>query len=125
MHSVLSSGLCKRHSGAMRSLEPGISRFRVWCFRSSRNDGENLPRLRKPRRALFHIGAHGFGLVGAAQQLLLLDGFGEQRRTGIDGQFVQHALGGADRIGTLAGDFARDLEGRSKRGSSQIRVARP
>jgi hypothetical protein len=20
-----------RHSGAMRSIEPGISRFRVWC----------------------------------------------------------------------------------------------
>jgi len=22
---------CTRHSGAMRSIEPGISRFRVWC----------------------------------------------------------------------------------------------
>src|SRR6266480_515422 len=30
--------------------------------------------LRKPRRALFHVGAHGLGLVGAAEQLLLLDG---------------------------------------------------
>ena len=36
--------------------------------------------------------------------------FGEQRRTGIDGKIVQHALGGADRVGTFAGDLARDLE---------------
>src|ERR1051325_10596157 len=28
-----------RHSGAMRSIEPGISRFRVWSFGPSRNDG--------------------------------------------------------------------------------------
>jgi hypothetical protein len=27
-----------RHSGAMRSIEPGISRFRVWSFGPSRND---------------------------------------------------------------------------------------
>src|SRR5262245_43420526 len=40
----------------------------------SRSDGKYLPRLRKPRRTLFHIGAHGFGLVGAAKQFLLLDG---------------------------------------------------
>src|SRR3984893_19049375 len=29
----------RRHSGAMRSGEPGISRFRVRCFASPRNDG--------------------------------------------------------------------------------------
>src|SRR5207237_10939102 len=34
-----------RHSGAMRSIEPGISRFRVWSFGPSRNDGELLRRL--------------------------------------------------------------------------------
>ncbi len=28
-----------RHSGAMRSIESGISRFRVWSFGPSRNDG--------------------------------------------------------------------------------------
>ena len=28
----------RRHSGAMRSIEPGISRFRVWSFGPSRND---------------------------------------------------------------------------------------
>ena len=50
-------------------------------------------------------------LVGTAHQLLLLDRLGEQRRTGIDGKIVQHALGGADRVRALAGDFARDLEG--------------
>src|SRR6185436_18647980 len=27
-----------RHPGAMRSIEPGISRFRVWSFGPSRND---------------------------------------------------------------------------------------
>jgi hypothetical protein len=46
---------------------------------------------------------------------MLLDGFGEQRRTGIDGQIVEHALGGADRVRALAGDLARDLEGRGAR----------
>jgi hypothetical protein len=39
----------------------------------------------KTRRAFFDIGADRLGLIGTAQQLLLLDGFGEQRRTGIDG----------------------------------------
>src|ERR1700688_1996481 len=29
-----------RHSGAHRRCEPGISRFRVWSFGPSRNDGE-------------------------------------------------------------------------------------
>src|SRR6266436_3935792 len=29
---------CARHSGAMRSIEPGISRFRVWSYGPSRND---------------------------------------------------------------------------------------
>src|SRR6202047_3127413 len=28
----------RRHSGAMQSIEPGISRFRVWSFGPSRND---------------------------------------------------------------------------------------
>jgi hypothetical protein len=32
--------VCKRHSGAVRSTEAGISRFlRVWSFGPSRNDG--------------------------------------------------------------------------------------
>ncbi len=31
--------LLTRHSGATRSVEPGISRFRVWSFGPSRNDG--------------------------------------------------------------------------------------
>src|SRR5438445_13125221 len=30
--------LTLRHSGAMRSIEPGISRFRVWSFGPSQND---------------------------------------------------------------------------------------
>src|SRR5689334_4637475 len=36
----------------------------------SKGEGRILPRLRKPRRALFHVGADGFGLVGAADQFL-------------------------------------------------------
>jgi hypothetical protein len=34
----------ERHSGAMQSIEPGISRFRVWSFGPSRNDGIWSPR---------------------------------------------------------------------------------
>ena len=34
-----SLGMTIGHSGAMRSIEPGISRFRVWSFGPSRNDG--------------------------------------------------------------------------------------
>ena len=30
--------LAFRHSGAMRSIEPGISRFRIWSFGPARND---------------------------------------------------------------------------------------
>ncbi|TFV43640.1 hypothetical protein E4K65_31190 [Bradyrhizobium niftali] len=31
-----------RHSRAVRSTEPGISRFRVWSFGPSRNDGNTV-----------------------------------------------------------------------------------
>src|SRR5205809_5603330 len=51
-----------RHSGAMRSIEPGISRFRVWSFGPSRNDQDSqdkhpmsvttLPH--RPARTLVH-----------------------------------------------------------------------
>src|SRR5882672_2052059 len=86
----------------------------IVSFRSAVGYGmtADLPRLRKPRRALLHVGADGLGLVGAAQQLLLLDGFGKQRRTGIDRQTVEHPLGGADCVRALAGDFARNLKSR-------------
>src|SRR5437763_13430988 len=64
----------------------------------------------KTRRALFHIGAYCLKLIGAAHQFHLLDGFGEQRRTGIDCQIVEHAFDGTDCLRTLAGDLARDLK---------------
>jgi hypothetical protein len=35
---VAKSTLSLRHSGAMRSIEPGISRFRVRIFDAPRND---------------------------------------------------------------------------------------
>ena len=35
---VARRGLVICHSGAMRSIEPGTSRFRVWSFGPSRND---------------------------------------------------------------------------------------
>jgi hypothetical protein len=31
IHVIASEAKQTRHSGAMRSIEPGISRFRVWC----------------------------------------------------------------------------------------------
>src|SRR5437879_7090624 len=34
----------------MRSIEPGISRFRVWCWRTIRNDGHQETRARGPGR---------------------------------------------------------------------------
>ncbi|MGX1107029.1 hypothetical protein AB7M47_005412 [Bradyrhizobium elkanii] len=38
-----------RHSGAMRSIEPGISRFRVRVFDAPRNDGGYPYALNQPR----------------------------------------------------------------------------
>src|SRR3954469_21404968 len=64
----------------------------------------------KTRRALFHIGAYGLKLIGTAHQFHLLDGFGEQRRTGIDCQIVEHAFGGTDCLRTLAGDPSPTLK---------------
>src|SRR5579872_5478400 len=67
--------------------------------------------VRELRSAFVDIGAHRLQLVGTAQQLLLLDRFGEQRRPRIDRKLVEHALGGADRIGAPGRDLARRLEG--------------
>src|SRR5262245_7475447 len=78
------------------------------------------PRIRKARCALLHIRTDRLGLVRTADQLLLLDGFGEQRGSGIDGELVEHALGSADRVRALAGDLERKLE----RGRSRV-VANP
>jgi len=79
------------------------------------DDGMCASNVREARRALVDIGADRLELIGAAHQFHLLDGFGEQRRAGIDGKIVQQTLGGADRVRTLAGDLARDLEGRGAR----------
>src|SRR6195952_3480621 len=88
--------------------------------RAPQDDGEGASRaglsdIRKPRRTLFHVRANRLKLIEAAHQLHLLDGFSEQRRAWIDRQIVEHALGGADRFGALAGDLARDFEGGSAR----------
>src|SRR6185503_19066750 len=45
--------LVRRRSGAMRSIEPGTSRFRVWSFGPSRND-------RKSEEALMPVPTHTF-----------------------------------------------------------------
>src|SRR5581483_1194117 len=66
--------------------------------------------IRILRRALLQIGAHRFGLVRAADQLLLLDRLGQQCRARVDREIVEQSLRRADRIGTLAGDLARDVE---------------
>src|SRR5215510_10296817 len=68
--------------------------------------GHDGSSLRESWRALFDIGADGLGLVRAADQLLLLDRLRQERRAGIDGEIVQHALGGADGVRVLAGDIA-------------------
>src|ERR1700759_96830 len=47
--------------------------------------------IRKAWAALLDIGADCLELVGAAEQFLLLDRLGEQRRARIDRQLVQHA----------------------------------
>src|SRR5881398_1001624 len=92
-------------------------KVKTWMAGTSRNkpghDGELS--IREARRALVDIGADRLELIGAAHQFHLLGGFGEQRRAGIDGKVVQQTLGGADRVRTLAGDLARDLEGRGAR----------
>src|SRR3954464_2349460 len=36
--AILWARISSRHSGAMQSIEPGISNFRVWSFGPSRND---------------------------------------------------------------------------------------
>src|SRR5271163_2250287 len=79
------------------------------------DEGRKSSRIGKFRRALFDIGADGLELVGAAEQLLLLDRFGHQRRAGIDGQIVEHAFCGADRVGAFARDLAGGLEGGGER----------
>src|SRR3954451_16928763 len=87
------------------------SRRGLWPLLTMRS--KFLARLRKARRALLDVGAHSLELIGRAHQLHLLHGFGKQRRTWIDGQIVEHALAGTDRIGALARDLAREFEGRS------------
>src|SRR5437879_10632 len=82
---------------------------------ASRLLGMRTVLVRKPRRALLQIGAHCLGLVRAADQLLLLDGFGKQRRARIDREIVEQALRSADSIGALAGDLARNIQRRSPR----------
>src|ERR1700689_1952134 len=98
-----------------------MPRKREWvgiCFFDLNPAAGNSSRhshIRKARRALFDVGADGFGLVRTAQQPLLLDGFGEQCGAGIDRQLAQHALGGADRIGAFSRDFSRDFKSRRPR----------
>src|ERR1700759_4144136 len=82
---------------------------------------QRLASIRKARRTLLDIGTHGLELVGAAEQFLLLDGFGEQRRAGIDRQLVQHPLGSADRIRAFARDRARLRERLSPRIVANLR----
>jgi len=86
----------------------------VRCFASPRNDDE-FSNVREPRRTLLDIGADRLELIVAAEQLLLLEGLGQQRRTGIDGQLVQHSLGGTDGVRALAGDFDRHFQRRGAR----------
>src|ERR1700722_2510182 len=84
--------------------------------RAPQDDGSNLSNTGNAPRALFDVGADRLELVGSAHQFHLLDGFGQQRRTGIGGKIVQHAFGGTDRFRALARDLARNFEGGGARG---------
>src|SRR5450755_2425295 len=57
-----------RHSGAMRSIEPGISRFRVWSCGPSRNDGVWIATsLRAKRSNPFFLSLRLHGLLRFAR----------------------------------------------------------
>src|ERR1700694_800677 len=125
--SDLSSGLKStygeerplRHSGMVRRTRPQMCNCTSGnleipgSFRFATRPGmtKDLSDIGEPRRALVDIGAQRLSLIGAAHQSHLLDGFGKQRRAGIDGKIIQQTLGGADRVRTLAGDLPRDLQG--------------
>src|SRR5664279_3605168 len=104
-------GRCKASNPESRDSPMCNCTSEVRAFDAPRNDSERLSSIRKARRALFDVGADRLELVGPAHQFHLLNRLGEQRRTGIDRQVVQHALAGADRFRALAGDLACDLEG--------------
>src|SRR6201999_2623173 len=113
--SVTSSCVRRRSPDTMpRKCKP-LSGFNATCT--------PLPSagIRKARRALLDIGTDSFELIGAAEQFLLLDGFGEQCRTGIDRELVQHALGGTDRIGPLVRNLARHRQRHSPRIVANLR----
>src|SRR5438132_14361518 len=62
-----------RQSGAMRSIEPGISRFRVWSFGPSRNDGESFAHQRvhvfdRVSEILLELLHYGAGRLHAVDQ---------------------------------------------------------
>ena len=70
----------RRHSGTVRSIEPGISRFRVRCFASPRNDAYHTAPSRPDRRLERQRGIPGkmdpgvlrhFGDEGIDQRLAL------------------------------------------------------
>jgi hypothetical protein len=69
-----------RHSGAMRSIEPGISRFRVWSFGPSRNDSREYG-------VVLRSGTHAKPLRGARRPrfCLTFSPFGKQRARGMPG----------------------------------------
>src|SRR6185437_16106827 len=63
------------------------------------------------RRALLLIGEHRLALIGRADQLLLLVGFGLEDGPGVaHGRQREEPLGGTDRIGAPGGDLAREGE---------------
>src|SRR6266851_4859673 len=61
----------------MRSIEPGISRFRVWSCGPSRNDGVGVANLRRERLLTFTDTNAISTSPGIASGLLALDGFGK------------------------------------------------
>src|SRR6202051_3478740 len=76
-----------RHSGAMRSIEPGISRFRVWSCGPSRNDeqrGANMSDISAVKALVFDV----FGTVVDWRTSLIADFTNWSASRGIKGDWT-------------------------------------
>ena len=70
---------------AGRTMRPSLySSFETRPSGRSSGEVRKSAGVRKPRRALVDVGADRLGLIWTADQLLLFNGFGKQRRTRIN-----------------------------------------
>src|SRR6202035_2848209 len=113
------TGWCSRHSGAMRSIEPGISRFRVWSFGPSRNDHSEqrhkMTKLTHKAAGTFAIAPtpfHEDGRIDDKSIDRLTDFYAE---VGCDGVTVLGIMGEAPKLdGSEAEEVAKRFVKRAK-----------